>query len=139
MLSIIGCLVRPVGDRLLVPVEHAIRSGLESNRLPSNQIPHCSNSEFGLTDSETACCFTQGLDLLVTELDCDSYRYSPPGGLMASWFAAPFAEARSPMVGSWGGLAPALSRLGNGRAITQVRGQGLGATRAEVDLVGRFS
>jgi len=77
---------------LLVLVEHPIRSGLKINRLPSNQIPHCSSSEFDLTDVETACCFVQGLGLLVTELDRDAHRRSPPGELMASKLVAPFAD-----------------------------------------------
>ena len=66
----------------MIPVEYAIRRGREINRSPSNQIPHCSSSEFGLTDLETACCFAQGPGLLVTELDRDSHRHSPPRSLL---------------------------------------------------------
>ena len=82
---------------LLVLLKHPIRSCLEINRLPSNQIPHCSRSEIGLTDVEPACCFAQGLGLLVTELDRDSHRRSPTKGLMASRLAPPFADGLQPV------------------------------------------
>ena len=82
---------------LLVLLKHQIRSGLEINRLPSNQIPHCSRSEIGLTDVEPACCFAQGLGLLVTELDRDSHRRSPTEGLMASRLAPPLADGLQPV------------------------------------------
>jgi hypothetical protein len=82
--------------KLLVLVQSLIRSGLESNRSPSNQIPHCRSSEIWLADMETACCFAQGLGLLVAELDRNSYRRSPPGALMPSRFAHLFGNVRLP-------------------------------------------
>ncbi len=93
---------------LLVLLKHPIRSGLEINRLPSNQIPHCSRSEIGLTDVEPACCFAQGLGLLVTELDRDSHRRSPTKGLMASRLAPPFADGLQPIQRS----GPSRRRIG---------------------------
>jgi hypothetical protein len=41
---------------------------------------------------EPACCFAQGLGLLVTELDRDSHRRSPPEGLMESRLAPPLPD-----------------------------------------------